>query len=721
MKINDNQGILHGLWVSPEGVVHSAYYHKGQCHISQEALKFFAWTSESAPGSKKLKGGAPLKHLIFFNTLEEGQTFLKNKESGVFHESIRILEHQYLLQNNLRLFDGLHFSDVRRAQCDIETACSVPGGFSNPKRAKDRVLSIGFRSRCVSHCLVLNEFSNQGERALLERFNALLLQEDPDTIEGHNIFKFDLDYLRIRAKKLGVPCAWGRFGQEAHFRNSRIRIAERWVDFPRCDIPGRTVVDTYLLVQLYDLTRRDMPSYGLKDVALYFGVSNAKTRTYIDGGEIETLFNEDRDTFLAYLKDDLRETEGIASLLLPTYFAQTASFPMTFQEILLRGTASKIDLLFLDKYFHARESLPIPEGIAPFEGGYTKSFEKGVYKNVLHFDVTSLYPSLLLNIGRVPKNDTLGVFIPILKELRSYRLKYKQLARETDDANLKAEHDARQAAFKIIINSFYGYLGFGGGRFSDGDLAAEVTSQGRALIQKLIELFQEAGCVVLEADTDGLYIASDSYFNKPEALLGKISHSLPEGIELECDGLYPSMFCYKSKNYALYDGERVIIRGSGLRSRGMEPYLKELTDCLLYYMLGISDKTPRMLADDFHKRLQNGTMEIEKLSKSEFLSQNPNAYAKAVELDGKPRRASLEVALRMIPMPRMGDRVSYFITPGEKPRDPDWKRACPVNAYNPKTLPYDALYYAKKIDAWVKRYQAFFEDVDGAQSQQLLF
>jgi len=37
---------------------------------------------------------------------------------------------------------------------------------------------------------------------------------------------------------------------------------------------------------------------------------------------------------------------------------------------------------------------------------------------VLHFDVASLYPSLLLAIGRNPRNDTLGVFIPMLRRLR---------------------------------------------------------------------------------------------------------------------------------------------------------------------------------------------------------------------------------------------------------------------------------------------------------------
>ena len=33
------------------------------------------------------------------------------------------------------------------------------------------------------------------------------------------------------------------------------------------------MIDTYLLVQLYDITVREMTGYGLKDVAVHFGIT----------------------------------------------------------------------------------------------------------------------------------------------------------------------------------------------------------------------------------------------------------------------------------------------------------------------------------------------------------------------------------------------------------------------------------------------------------------
>ena len=176
--------------------------------------------------------------------------------------------------------------------------------------------------------LVLAELTDAAEKALLLEFNAVLAAEDPDVIEGHNLFKFDLDYLRQRCKRHKVPCAWGRFGRNATFRNSRLKLAERWLDFPRCDLAGRTVVDTYLLVQQHDITTREMTGYGLKEAAVYFGITeeDGGDRTYLPGDRIFDAYREDREKFLAYLGDDLRETQGLADLLLPTYFEQTKTF-----------------------------------------------------------------------------------------------------------------------------------------------------------------------------------------------------------------------------------------------------------------------------------------------------------------------------------------------------------------------------------------------------------
>jgi DNA polymerase I len=709
-------GGICGLWVDDAGVVHCSLAMAGGGRGEKtESLRPFAWLNDvpmvdELAGLKieALRGEGPFRRLAHADDFAVFESLLKLGREGGGIDVIRPLESQFLLQNRARLFADLHFNQVRRCQLDIETG-STGGHFSDATQPDDRVLAIGLRFNGQNRLLVLEELTDAAEKKLLQELNAVLAAEDPDVIEGHNLFKFDLDYLRQRCKRHKVPCAWGRFGRNATFRNSRLKLAERWLDFPRCDLPGRTVVDTYLLVQQHDITAREMTGYGLKEAAVYFGITAEESaeRTYIAGDRIFATYREDRARFLAYLGDDLRETQGLADLLLPTYFEQTKTFPILLQEATLRGTTGKIDLLFLEEYYHARHACPVPPEIQPFEGGYTRSFQEGVFRHVLHFDVASLYPSLLLHIGQNPKNDPLGVFIPLLASLREYRLRFKQIAKSAPTAAERAEAHARQANFKILINSFYGYLGFSGARFGDGELAAEVTRRGRELLQALIDHFGRHDCTILEADTDGIYLSSEKHFANPEVLLGLVAQVLPPGIELEYDGSYDAMFCYKSKNYALRDGDRVILKGSALRSRGTEPFLKQLGDRLIRHLLGLEPESPATLVEQYRYRLATGAVPVAELARSETLGQNPEAYEKFIAGGGKPRRAAAEVALQMSPRPRMGDRVSYYIVQKMRGQTSDWQRARPLASYDAAKSPYDPKFYAEKLDDWVERYGSF--------------
>jgi DNA polymerase, archaea type len=709
-------GSLCGVWIDGDGQARVCVAAPGGGR-EEKVMPFepFAWLGAPPPERpvpgiefERLKGTAALGTLARAQSLEAYDEFLRGVRETSAVDAIRPLESQFLLQSRARLYGDMGFSRLRRCQVDIETA-SPEGGFSDASRPEDRVIAIGMRSGGANRLLLLEEMSDAAEKRLLQEFNAQLAALDPDVIEGHNIFKFDLDYLRARSRLHRLPCAWGRFGQKATFRNSRMKVAERWIDFPRCDLPGRAVVDTYLLSLLNDIAARELNSYGLKEVAIHYGVTDedGTGRTYIEGHRIAFTFANDRAMFRAYLEDDLRETQGLGDLLLPTYFEQARTFPLPLQEATLRGTTVKIDLLFLEEYYHARQSCPQPPEVRPFDGGYTRSFTEGVFRHVLHFDVASLYPSLLLNIGRNPAADSLGVFIPLLRRLLEYRLRYKVLARSAPSPEERAEAAARQSAFKILINSFYGYLGFSGARFGDGELAAEVTRRGRELLQGLIEEFTRQGCTILEADTDGIYLSSPASYERPEELLARVVPVLPAGIELEFDGRYEAMFCYKAKNYALNEGGRIILRGSALRSRGIEPYLKRLTDSLIGYLLGVSEDSPLPLIEAYRKGLADRSLPVSELAKGEVLSMNPDAYERFIAGGGKPRRASAEAALLLSPRPRMGDRVAYYITPKQKGRTSDWQRARPVALYDPLAAPYDPEHYNEKLDDWLERYGRF--------------
>src|SRR5437762_1516585 len=77
--------------------------------------------------------------------------------------------------------------------------------------------------------------------------------------------------------------------------------------------------------------------------------------------------------------------------------------------------------------------------------------------------------------------------------------------REAKTAPDRRYFHALQNTFKILINSFYGYLGFAQGNFADFEAAARVTQIGRDLLKQMIEWLKAQGAQVIEVDTDGIY------------------------------------------------------------------------------------------------------------------------------------------------------------------------------------------------------------------------
>jgi DNA polymerase, archaea type len=636
-----------------------------------------------------LSGSGRLNRLLFFETVEVFRKAAADR--SLESEAIRPVEAQYLVAKRLRFFDGMAFNELRRMTLAIE----VDSGSDEPDamNVAHKVTAIGLILPDGKTEILTPGEGPSGEREMLARFGEIVKESDPDVIEGHRVGDFALDFLVRRAKRLRLPAIWGRFGEAGATRKSRMRIAERWLDFNRADLPGRSVFDTFPAVQIYDITARELPGYELEEVASHFGCEVPEAAGNSPG---------------ALLSRNLALQRAVCDILLPTYFAQAQNIPLPLQEVCLRGSSSKVDALLFERYFAGRHALPDYPAASAFEGAFSKSFETGVFRHVLHYDVASLYPSLLLALGRGPAGDELGVFLPLLSELRTLRLEYKKKAREAVTEELKSRYGSRQQSFKILINSFYGYLGFPQARFADPELAAEVTRRGRELIQKLVEAFAAEDCRVLEADTDGIYVSSEAFAADPEALLAKVTHVLPAGISLEFDGAYEAMFCYKAKNYALLEGGKVHVSGSALRSRGIEPYLAALTDALLAWILGLSAVHPAEVLEKTRADIAKGAMPVAMLAKSEYLAMSPDAYRKKMEEGGKPRRASLEVALRMSPAPRMGTRLAYYIGTKEKGQTSDWQRARALAEYDAQKAPCAPQYYLSKLDDWEKRFGPFF-------------
>ena len=619
------------------------------------------------------------------------------------------LSHQYMLASGTTLFKGMDFPELHCLALDIETACAEGYGFSNPERAEDRIISIALKDSHGEEIVLRGDQMDEPE--LLLALNTAIKRCDPDVITGHNIFRFDLDYIGRRAQRHGIRLDWGRNGTSPHITpHARWNLAEKTVEYPRWDIYGRHIIDTYFLVQLYDIGGRNLESHGLKAVARYFGLA-ANDRTYLDGADISAAFDNDPEQLYRYNLDDARETLALYRLLGFPWFLQSRIFPYSFQNCVIRGNATRINALFLREYLHSGRSIPArTSAAAAFEGGYTESSFQGIAAPIVHCDVASLYPSLILTYLLAPARDSLGLFIPMLSDLRRFRLTAKQLARDSVLDSERYYYDALQQVFKVLINSFYGYLGAARHNFSDPATAAEVTRLGRVTIKNMIAMLESEGARPVEVDTDGIYFIPPESCATEAAeleLVSCISRKLPEGIEVELDGRYRSMFAYKTKNYALrdYDG-RIIIKGSGLRSRGLEPYLREFMRDVIELLLTGKAVSVALLFEEYVTRLRSRVLKVSWVARSVALNESPDSYSEKLRLGKRNRSASFEVALASGRPYRAGDHVSYYVS-GSGRYATAYEQCRPVSAFDPAHPDINVLYYIEKLRHVQKRFDPF--------------
>jgi DNA polymerase elongation subunit (family B) len=602
----------------------------------------------------------------------------------------------YLTATGRTLFKDLPFEELKRMQLEV---LSFEGG-------DNHVMSIALSDNTGWEDLISVDPNNieESERNALRRLTALIKERDPDVIEGHNLFRFDLPYLVGRTKKLKTKLDWGRSGGFLRSRPSRLQIAEKTIDYPKFTIDGRHCVDTFLLAQFYDVGMRSLAGFERADVARHFDLCDSEEISALGGKELQRAYLGDSETFRRRALCGVREARALSDLLSPSYFIQAQIFPYNYQDVIVRGNATRINALFLREYFRQRHSIPEVPMVRAFEGGYTDIFFAGVTRNVWHCDIASLYPSVMLQFECFPATDQLQIFRHLLTDLRTFRLEAKAKMRAERDPAKQHHLQALQNTFKILLNSFYGYLGFAQGHFADFDAAARVTQIGRDLLKKMIEWLNTHGAQVIEVDTDGIYFVPPENIDIDD-LQKDLAKELPPGIDVEIDEQFDAMFSYKAKNYALLTNVGdVIIKGGALKSRGLEKFQRVfLVEMIKLIMQG----NPEVVGDlrkEFEQRIRNREWKIDMLMKTDTLQDSLDKYRAKIAGSARNRAAAYELALASGRNYKPGDQISYYIKATPK-KVPAYEAAKLASEFDPENRDENVDYYVAKLDELVKKFE----------------
>ena len=679
----------------------------------------------------------------------------------------------------LKPIDRDDIAPLRIASLDIESY-SESGAFPNAFEEKDVCFQVAVTTKefgnqeyldrkcfCVKQTNGPECESFDTEREMLERLGRYLRELDPDIVTGWNIFGFDLEYLYTRAVVTGAGPDAHMWGRLRGIPNELVvkHLASNALgsnDMKMVPMLGRYVFDMF-----QDIKREHkLESYSLNNVSKEF-LKDQKIDMPIK--EMFTRFKDGDPDLLGEVADYcIKDTE------LPHRIAHKLCL---IQNLIEMAKATWVPLSYLSergqqiKVFSqlarkARElGFMIPTMYSKatsdekYQGATVLDAQTGAYYGpITALDFASLYPSIMRahnlcysslvidpRFGNVPgvTYEQYGPYrfaqgVPsllpaILNELAAFRKKAKKLMAQSEGTPMEAVYNGQQLAYKISMNSIYGFTGAAKGMLPCVAIASTVTMRGRQMIEETKNYVEEhfPGAKVRYGDTDSVMVEFDVQGRKGQEAIDyswelgeqaseQCSKLFKAPNDLELEKVYCPYFLYSKKRYAakMYEkkGDAVVfkkidVKGLQVVRRDTCMYVRGVLKQLLNLVLNSEDPRPAIeYARDSARKLLKGKVEPKELTMSKQLGADYKTRVPHVEVRDKIRKRAPGSE------PQNGDRVAFLITkvPGllcDKAEDPSW--------VTDNKIPLDYVYYFEH--QLVKPVCDLLEPLVGANPFQTIF
>nr|QIZ31260.1 DNA polymerase family B [Ostreococcus mediterraneus virus 2] len=606
--------------------------------------------------------------------------------------------------------------------------------------------------------------SYETEREMLEAFHKYLHTKDVDIITGWNIFGFDMEYIYKRAQI--TKCNYGFFNL-GKLRDTESELVIKKLSssalgdnlLKLLPMPGRFIFDMFHEVK----KGYKLDSYKLDNVSkLYLGdqkidmAPKEMFARYREGDPVKL-----RDVAEYCIKDTLlphRLMKKLCTLLNLVEMAKATWVPANF--LVERGQQIKVFSQLTKKARELGFTVPtirygaLPE--EPYEGATVLEAQKGAYYTpITALDFEALYPSIMMahnlcyssyvmdekKYGAVPgityetfnigdrtykfAQDVPSLLPAILAELKQFR---KQAKRDMANATgfMKEVYNGKQLAYKISMNSVYGFTGAGKGILPCVPIASTTTSKGRSMIEET-KNYVEAnfpGAKVRYGDTDSVMVEFDVGDRKGEEAIAyswevgeraaeECSALFKKPNNLELEKVYWPYFLYSKKRYAAKlwtkgkDGnmhmDYIDIKGLQVVRRDNTPHVREVCKELLDVILTSSDPgPPKELAKERAIELLSGDVPNDKLILSQGLSDTYKVGGKNVSVTSKEsvniNQSHVQVVMKMRQRkpgsePQSGDRVPYLLTKTQDSKAKAYEKAEDPKYVEEHGVPVDYHYY----------------------------
>jgi DNA polymerase delta subunit 1 len=602
------------------------------------------------------------------------------------------------------------------------------------------------------------------EKEMLLAFKQYMNEKDIDIMTGWNIFGFDLEYIYKRAAMVGCGIDFYQLSKlrdtECHLVMKKLSSSALGDNFLKLlPMPGRFIFDMFHEVK----KGYKLDSYSLNNVS----------KLYLGDQKIDMA---PKEMFARFLEGDPKKLYEVAEYcikdtLLPhklmkkmcillnlIEMAKATWVPVSF--LVERGQQIKVFSQLSKKARELGYMVPtIKYGSLPeeqYEGATVLEAQKGAYYTpITALDFEALYPSIMMahnlcystyvmderrygniegityetfNIGNKTykfAQDVPSLLPAILAELKQFRKKAKRdMAAAT--GYMKEVYNGKQLAYKVSMNSVYGFTGAGKGILPCVPIASTTTCRGRGMIEET-KTYVEAnfpGAKVRYGDTDSVMVEFDVGDRKGieaieysweigERAAEECSALFKKPNNLELEKVYWPYFLYSKKRYAAklwtkgkddqMHMDYVDVKGLQLVRRDNTPHMREVCKELLDVVLTSGDPgPPKELARERANELLSGGIPHDKLILSQSLSDSYKVGGKSVSISGPESKhinqAHVQVVNKMRERkpgsePQSGDRVPYLLTKTDNPKAKAFEKSEDPKYVEEHNIPVDYHYY----------------------------
>ncbi|MBI2565126.1 ribonuclease H-like domain-containing protein [Candidatus Woesearchaeota archaeon] len=470
------------------------------------------------------------------------------------------------------------------------------------------------------------------EADVLQRFQEIIDEYKPDIITGYFSDMFDFPYIKTRANKYKIWLELSLDKTDLYIKGTTNKVAV---------INGRVHIDIYPFIKRVIGRSLETDSYSLNSVAKEllgehkYSIDIEKLAGAWDSNNGE-LLNE----FCKYNLQDAKLNHDLFLKLSLNMFELVKVIGLPLADITRMSFSQYVEWYTIKHAFAVSELVPNKPSYAEqtkrmsmrIKGAFVYEPTPGLYENIVVFDYKSLYPSIIAshNISpgtlrcscckeksKVPFEEAeywfckkkKGFLSSIIGDIIKRRASIKEMLKENKDVLLLA----RSEALKVLANAFYGYLGFAPARWYCFECAESTTAYGRYYIKKVIEQAKQSGFFVCYSDTDSCFILlKEKTKEEAQAFREKVNESLPEFMELDYQGFYPSGLFVGAKatgygakkKYALIDEKNHLqIKGFETVRRNWSFIAKEVQSDVLKILL--QEKNKQKAIDYVQKIIQD--------------------------------------------------------------------------------------------------------------------